>query len=68
VHLLLNLADDNKVEAKMVNRSIAECLCKLLDRRHNQSLCTLVCQFLTKLCLYAENKDMAVHDTDMCRT
>lgn len=57
VYLLLNLAEDSKVELKMKNKNITELLVKLLDRK-NTELLILVVSFLKKLSIFKENKDM----------
>lgn len=56
VYLLLNLAEDSKVEIKMKNKNIVELLSKLLNRQ-NMELLILVISFLKKLSIFAENKD-----------
>ena len=51
VYLLLNLAEDMKVEVKMKNKNIVELLIKLLSR-NNSELLILVVSFLKKLSIY----------------
>ena len=51
VYLLLNLAEDLKVEVKMKNKNIVELLVKLLSR-NNSELLILVVSFLKKLSIY----------------
>ncbi|XP_078687580.1 kinesin-associated protein 3-like isoform X3 [Branchiostoma floridae x Branchiostoma belcheri] len=58
-YMLLNLAEDYKVEMKMRNKSIIPVLIRTLDR-DNFELLILVVSFLKKLSIYVENKnDMA---------
>lgn len=54
-YLLLNLAEDLKVEMKMRNKSIVVFLVKTLDR-DNHELLILVVSFLKKLSIFIENK------------
>lgn len=54
-YLLLNLAEDLKVEMKMRNKSIVAFLVKTLDR-DNHELLILVVSFLKKLSIFIENK------------
>lgn len=56
IYLLLNLAEDSKVEIKMKNKSITDLLVKLLERK-NSELLILVVSFLKKLSIFKENKD-----------
>nr|CAB3259116.1 kinesin-associated protein 3 [Phallusia mammillata] len=56
-YLLLNLAEDPKVEAKMKNRGIVKILIKALEIRKNTDLLILVLSFLKKLSIFVENKD-----------
>ncbi|XP_078603734.1 kinesin-associated protein 3-like isoform X3 [Branchiostoma floridae x Branchiostoma japonicum] len=61
-YMLLNLAEDYKVEMKMRNKSIIQVLIRTLDR-DNFELLILVVSFLKKLSIYVENKnDMAEQD------
>lgn len=61
-HLLLNLAEDQRVEIKMRNKNIVEQLVTMLQRQNVEFL-ILVVTFLKKLSVYAENKnEMASHD------
>ena len=55
-YLLLNLAEDVRVEMKMRNKSIIKSLCKTLER-DNQELLILVVSFLKKLSIFVENKN-----------
>ncbi|XP_064649316.1 kinesin-associated protein 3-like isoform X2 [Lineus longissimus] len=58
-YLLLNLAEDLKVELKMRNKNIVGLLVRTLDRE-NFELLILVVSFLKKLSIFVENKnDMA---------
>eukprot|EP00040_Diaphanoeca_grandis_P026391 m.147705 g.147705 ORF g.147705 m.147705 type:complete len:748 (+) comp30555_c0_seq2:224-2467(+) len=56
VHLLLNLAEDTRVQIKMKNKNIVQDLIKLLDR-DNVEFLELIVNFLKKLSIFAENKD-----------
>ncbi len=56
VYLLLNLAEDTKVEIKMKNKKIVSHLISLLER-DNPELLILVVSFLKKLSIFLENKD-----------
>ncbi|GAB1600302.1 kinesin-associated protein 3-like isoform X1 [Argonauta hians] len=61
-YLLLNLAEDIKVEMKMRNKGIVMLLVKCLDRTENPELLILVVSFLKKLSIFIENKnEMAEH-------
>ncbi|CAF2386926.1 unnamed protein product [Rotaria sp. Silwood2] len=55
-YLLLNLAEDLKVELKMRNKSIITQLIHALDRDNNDLL-ILVVSFLKKLSVFVENKN-----------
>ncbi|XP_072014617.1 kinesin-associated protein 3-like [Amphiura filiformis] len=55
-YLLLNLAEDTKVEMKMKNKSIVEMLVRTLER-DNYELLILVVSFLKKLSIFVENKN-----------
>lgn len=58
LNLLLNLAEDIKVEMKMVNRRIVPLLSKCIqDRDAVPSLLISATNFLLKLSVYAENKE-----------
>jgi len=59
-YLLLNLAEDTKVEAKMKNRGIVKILIKALEIRKNTDLLILILSFLKKLSIFVENKDEMV--------
>ena len=60
-YLLLNLAEDAKVEMKMKNKGIASMLVQLLER-DNVDLLILVVSFLKKLSIFMENKaEMVSH-------
>ena len=54
-YLLLNLAEDAKVEVKMKNKKIVAMLVCLLER-DNVDLLILVVSFLKKLSIFVENK------------
>ena len=54
-YLLLNLAEDLKVEMKMKNKNVIKMLVKSLDRE-NFELLILVVSFLKKLSIFVENK------------
>ena len=56
-YLLLNLAEDRKLEAKMHKKGIVSMLVKALDRHHNVELLILVLSFLKKLSIFVENKN-----------
>lgn len=56
VHLLLNLAEDTRVQIKMKNKNIVKDLITLLDR-DNVEFLILIVKFLKKLSIFAENKD-----------
>ncbi|KAI9207591.1 kinesin-associated protein-domain-containing protein [Polychytrium aggregatum] len=55
-HLLLNLAEDLKIEVKMVKRGIIKYLILMLDRT-TPELLILVVTFLKKMSIFRENKD-----------
>ena len=54
-YLLLNLAEDLKVEMKMKNKAVIKMLVKSLER-DNFELLILVVSFLKKLSIFVENK------------
>lgn len=54
-YLLLNLAEDLKVEVKMRNKGIVRMLVQTVDR-DNFELLILVVSFLKKLSIFIENK------------
>ena len=56
VYLLLNLAEDSRVEIKMKNKNIIQLLVKMI-KRENTELAILVISFLKKLSIFKENKD-----------
>lgn len=58
-YLLLNLAEDLKVEMKMKNKNVIPLLIKTLDR-DNFELLILVVSFLKKLSIFVENKNEMV--------
>ena len=58
-YLLLNLAEDIKVEMKMVNKKIVSLLIQTLSR-DNPELLILVVSFLKKLSIFIENKNQMV--------
>lgn len=57
--MLLNLAEDIKVEVKMKNKNIVPLLVKMLQR-DNYELLILVVSFLKKLAVFVENKNEMV--------
>ena len=60
-YLLLNLAEDAKVEMKMKNKGIVSMLVQLLER-DNVDLLILIVSFLKKLSIFMENKaEMVSH-------
>lgn len=60
-YLLLNLAEDAKVEMKMKNKGIVSMLVQLLER-DNVDLLILAVSFLKKLSIFMENKaEMVSH-------
>ncbi|NXK64655.1 KIFA3 protein, partial [Sylvietta virens] len=56
IYLLLNLAEDTRIELKMRNKNIVHMLVKALDR-DNFELLILVVTFLKKLSVFMENKN-----------
>ena len=58
-YLLLNLAEDLKVEMKMKNKGIIKMLVSTLNR-DNFELLILVVSFLKKLSIFVENKNEMV--------
>ncbi|NXF20775.1 KIFA3 protein, partial [Rhodinocichla rosea] len=56
IYLLLNLAEDTRIELKMRNKNIVHMLVKALDR-DNFELLILVVTFLKKLSIFMENKN-----------
>ncbi|KHN74989.1 Kinesin-associated protein 3 [Toxocara canis] len=61
VNLLMNLADDVKVELKMVHRDIVLLLSKCItDKEANVDLLIAAVQFLLKLSIFADNRDAMV--------
>lgn len=58
-YLLLNLAEDIKVEMKMVNKGIVSLLVQALNS-DNPELLILVVTFLKKLSIFIENKEKMV--------
>lgn len=57
----MNLAEDVKVEFKMVNREIVALLSKcIIDKHSNTDLLIAATQFLLKLSVFADNKDAMV--------
>ena len=55
-YLLLNIAEDTRVELKMRNKNLIPMLVKMLER-NNEELLILIISFLKKLSIFAENKD-----------
>ena len=60
-YLLLNLAEDLKVEMKMKNKQIIQMLVRTLVR-DNHELLILVVSFLKKLSIFVENKNEMVSE------
>lgn len=61
LNLLLNLAEDIKVELKMVNREIVILLAKCVSHSDaSTELLTVATEFLLKLSLFAENRESMV--------
>jgi len=65
-YLLLNLAEDLKVEMKMKNKGVIKMLISTLNR-DNFELLILVVSFLKKLSIFVENKNEMVSDVS-CHT
>lgn len=65
-YLLLNLAEDLKVEMKMRNKKIISLLVRSLQR-DNFELLILVVSFLKKLSIFVENKNEMVSLTSVLR-
>ena len=65
-YLLLNLAEDLKVEMKMKNKQIIQMLVRTLVRE-NHELLILVVSFLKKLSIFVENKNEMVSVLRMFR-
>lgn len=59
-YLLLNIAEDTRVELKMRNKNLIPMLVKMLERS-NEELLILIVSFLKKLSIFAENKDDMVN-------
>ncbi|KAL7751426.1 hypothetical protein RI367_003286 [Sorochytrium milnesiophthora] len=57
VHLLLNMAEDLPIEIKMIKRGMVGHLVKLARTRESQDVQLVVIRFLKKLCIFNENKD-----------
>lgn len=55
-YLLLNIAEDVRVEEKMRRKNIVGLLVRMLERE-STDLLLLVVSFLKKLSVYMENKD-----------
>lgn len=61
---LLNLAEEIAVERKMVNRKMPQLLTQVLDRQTSDDLVLVALQFLKKLSVFQDNKDvMATPET-----
>jgi hypothetical protein len=58
-NILLNLADDFKIERKMIKRNIISSLVRMLER-NNADLLVTTLYFLKKLSIIGENKDQMV--------
>jgi len=56
-YLLLNLAEDPRVEMKMKNKGIVRILIKAVESRSSPSLLIVVISFLKKLSIFRENKN-----------
>lgn len=56
-YLLICLAEDKRVEIKMVNKGIVSLLVKTLEREASPEFFVTVVLFLKKLSIYAENKN-----------
>jgi len=56
-YLLLNLAEDPRVEMKMKNKGIVRILIKAVESRTSPSLLIVVISFLKKLSIFRENKN-----------
>ena len=54
--LIIDIAEDTRVELKMRNKSFIPMLVKMLERS-NEELLILIVSFLKKLSIFAENKD-----------
>ena len=61
-YLLLNLAEDTRVEVKMKNKGIVALLIKALETRRNPDLVLLIISFLKKLSIFLENKNEMVSE------
>ena len=59
-YLLLNLAEDPRVEMKMKNKGIVRILIKAVESRTSPSLLIVVISFLKKLSIFRENKNEMV--------
>lgn len=60
-YLLLNIADNIKVEEKMHKKNIVGLLVGALQRHSNTDLSILIVSFLLKLSVYKENKDAMIN-------
>ena len=60
LYLLLNLAEDTRVELKMRNKALVPHLLTLLER-DNAELLILAVSFLKKMSIFRENKDEMVN-------
>ena len=58
---LLNLADDYKIERKMVKRNVLGLLVRMLERNNGDLLVTTL-YFLKKLSIIGENKDQMIEE------
>ncbi|KAG8182560.1 hypothetical protein JTE90_007297 [Oedothorax gibbosus] len=66
ITLLLHIAEEKKVEYKMVNRGVIGLMAKCLNR-DSADLSTVAASFLLKLSVYIENKeDMEFHSIVEC--
>ena len=66
-YLLMNIAEDTKVEAKMHKKGIVNLLLHILDRHHNSQLIFLAVSFLKKLSIMTENKDLMAAENIVSR-
>lgn len=58
--MLLNLAEDPKVELKMKSKKVIDMLVRTLERVECPELLIIVVSFLKKLSIFIENKDEMV--------
>lgn len=65
IYLLLNIAENQRVEDKMRKKNVVGVLIKTLERT-TPELLVLAVTFLKKLSLFKENKDVMVRRTRFC--